>query len=58
MGKIVSIVMYVLWIGTIITVLAATFTSFKFVDLNFLAGILLVVAAINSYFVSTGKRLQ
>ncbi len=58
MGKIVSIVMYVLWIGTIITVLAATFTSFKFVDLNCLAGILLVVASINSYFVSTGKRPQ
>ncbi len=56
MNKIFSIIMYVLWIATIILVLAATFTNFKYEDLNVLAIVALVFAILNSIFMVPRKK--
>jgi len=50
MNKLISFVMYLLWIVTIIGILAATFTSFRYEDLNLIAFVLLVFTSINTFF--------
>lgn len=55
MNRFLSIVMYLLWIVTIIAILSTTFTNFQYEDLNLLTGVLLFLAVINSIF-ATGKR--
>ena len=52
----ISLVMYLLWILTIIAILATTFTDFQYEDLNMIAVVLLVFAVINSYLVLTRRR--
>ena len=50
MRKLVTIMMYILWVGTIIAILATTFTGFQYEDLNGIAIVLVVFASINSFF--------
>ena len=59
MNKIATIIMYLLWIASLIAVLATTFTNFKYVDLNAIAAVLLVFALLNSFFATsrTDKNL-
>ena len=52
MNKLISLIMYLLWIVTIIAILAATFTSFRYEDLDLIAIVLLLFVSINSYFVA------
>ncbi len=56
MGKIVTIMMYLLWILTIIVGLIAVFTDFKYEDVNALALFLVVFTAINVFFVMAGRK--
>ena len=56
MNRLFSLIMYVLWIATIIIVLAATFTNFKYEDLNVLAIVLFVFAVLNSIFSMPRKK--
>lgn len=56
MGKIITLIMYLLWICTIIVVLATTFTDFQYEDLNIIAVVLLVFSLVNSYFVASHKK--
>ena len=56
MNRLFSLIMYVLWIATIIIVLAATFTNFKYEDLNVLAIVVFVFAALNSVFSIPRKK--
>ena len=56
MNTLLSLMMYGLWILTIVFVLATTFTDFKYEDLNLITAILLVVALINTFlFISRRK---
>jgi len=48
--------MYILWIATIIFVLATTFTDFKYEDLNMIAAVLFVFALINSILIFAIKK--
>ncbi len=50
-----SAVLYALWISAIIFILSATFTNFQYEDLNALAGVFLVFAIINSFFIVKKK---
>ena len=52
MGKIRTVIMYVLWTLTIICVLATTFTNFQYFDLNVIAIALLLFALLNGFFMS------
>ena len=45
--------MYLLWVVAIIAVLAATFTNYKYADLDAIAGVLLFFAFINSFLTTT-----
>ena len=56
MEKLISLVMYLLWIITIVMVIAATFTNFQNEDLNILAVVLLVFSSANAFFILTRKR--
>ena len=56
MNKLISLIMYLLWIATIIAILAMTFTSFKYEDLNLIAIVLLVFASVNSYFATNQNK--
>ena len=56
MNVVVTIVMYLLWIATIVFVLATTFTNFQHLDLNFIALLLFAFAVINSFFAVTRKK--
>jgi hypothetical protein len=47
--------MYLLWVSTIVVVLATTFTNFQYEDLNLLAVILFVFALVNSFFTISKK---
>ncbi len=51
MSKLVTLFMYLLWVLTVIAVLAATFTDFKYEDLNAMAMVLTAFSLINSFFV-------
>lgn len=59
MNKISTIIMYLLWIFAIIALLATTFTNFQYIDLNAIAGVLLLFALVNSFFITsrTDKNL-
>jgi hypothetical protein len=48
--------MYVMWVATIIALLATTFTNFQYEDLNLIAAVLLFFAALNSFFVMNQKN--
>lgn len=50
MEKFFSLIMYILWIATVIAILSTTFTNFQYEDLNILAIVLLVFAGLNSFF--------
>jgi hypothetical protein len=50
MEKIIGVLMYVLWIITVLAALATTFMDFKYDDLNFIAGIAFLFAVVNTYF--------
>jgi hypothetical protein len=54
--RFLSIVMYVLWIVTIIVILSTTFTNFQYEDLNLLAGVLLFLSVINSIFATVKRK--
>jgi len=56
MGKILSFIMYILWITTIISILATTFTDFQYEDLNLIAGVLFIFALINSFLILAMKK--
>lgn len=49
-GKLVIVMMYILWVLTIIAILATTFKRFEYEDLNAIAAVLFVFAVINSFF--------
>jgi hypothetical protein len=51
MGKMITVVMYVLWILTIILGLIAVFSDFKYEDINLIALLLLVFTILNTFFV-------
>ncbi len=50
-NRLISAVMYALWISAIIAILATTFTNFQYEDLNALAIVLLVFSLVNSFFI-------
>ena len=56
MNIFLTVVMYLLWIATIVTILATTFTNFQYEDLNMLALFLLSFAIINSFFSVTRRK--
>ena len=56
MEKLISLVMYLLWIITVVMVLAATFTNFQNEDLNIIATVLLIFSSLNSFFILSRKR--
>jgi len=55
MNKFVTVMMYLLWILTIVVGLIAVFTDFKYEDVNAMAIILVIFTAINVFFV-VGKK--
>lgn len=56
MDRFISLTMYVLWILTIIFILAATFNNFQYEDLNTLAIVLLACSLLNSILMVTRKK--
>lgn len=56
MEKFVTLFMYLLWVLTIIFVLASTFTGFENEDLNIFSVVLLVFSVLNSFFILSRKR--
>jgi hypothetical protein len=56
MDKIFVVMMYLLWVLTLAAILIATFTSFQYSDLNFIAIILALLTIINTLlFLKTKK---
>ena len=53
--KLISLFMYLLWIVTLIMILAATFTNFQNEDLNIMAVVLLIFSTLNSFFILSRK---
>jgi len=49
MGGLITLIMYALWILTIIAILASTFTGFEYLDLNVIAVVLFLFALMNTY---------
>jgi hypothetical protein len=47
--------MYILWVASIVVVLATTFTNFQYEDLNFIAIVLLVFTVLNSALILTSR---
>jgi len=56
MGKVFSVIMYILWIATIAAILASTFTDFQYEDLNLIASVLFAFSAINSLLIIAIKK--
>jgi len=52
----VTLLMYVLWIATIVFLLVATFNNFQYEDLNLLAVVFLFFSLFNSFFVIFQNR--
>jgi len=50
MNKFIAVMMYVLWILTLIGILVVTFTSFQYPDLNIVVLLLTIFALANTYF--------
>ena len=55
MHRIITIIMYVLWIAVIVAILTTTFTRFQYEDLNLIAILLLAFSILNSIFVAAQK---
>ncbi|MDD3374290.1 MAG: hypothetical protein PHY73_01020 [Candidatus Omnitrophica bacterium] len=49
MSKLIIIMMYALWTITLIGILAITFTSFRYTDLNIIVLVLATLTLINTY---------
>lgn len=59
MNKLITLVMYVVWVLAIVFVLATTFTNFQYEDLNLITFLLLGFAVLNSFFVvSINKKKE
>ena len=56
MEKLISLVMYLLWIVTVLMILAATFTNFQNEALNIFAVVLLIFSGLNSFFILSKKK--
>jgi len=56
MGRLVTVMMYVMWILTIVVGLIAVFTDFKYEDVNAMAIVLIVFTAVNVYFVMAKRE--
>lgn len=60
MGKLislmVSLLMYLLWIATVVMAVAAVFTDFKYEDVNIIAGLLVIFSLLNSFFILVRKH--
>ena len=56
MLKLVTITMYLLWICAITMGLVATFSDFKYEDVNLIALLLLVFTLLNTFFVISRNR--
>ncbi len=50
MDKFFTIVMYILWVASLIGILTITFANFQYSDLNLIVGILFVLTLINTFF--------
>jgi len=48
-NKLITIMMYALWVLTLIGILVITFTSFRYTDLNIIVVILAVLTLANTY---------
>jgi len=55
MGKLITVIMYLMWICTIVVGLIAVFTDFKYEDLNVMALVLVVFTILNTFFVTSKK---
>lgn len=47
-----TLFMYLLWVAAIVALLATTFTNFQYIDLNAIAGVLLMAAIINTMIIA------
>jgi len=56
MEKLISLMMYLMWLITVVMVIAATFTNFQNEDLNIFAVVLLIFSSLNSFFILTRKK--
>jgi len=56
MGKFIIITMYVLWAVSLIGVLVATFTNFKYSDVNIIVGVLFIFTLANTFFTIKEKK--
>ena len=56
MNKFITAIMYLLWTLTVIFLLAAVFTNFKFIDINAIAIILTAFTILNAFFTLPKKR--
>lgn len=56
MEKLIVVVMYLLWVLTIIFILATTFTKFEYIDLNVIALVLFGFALLNTFFNLSRRR--
>lgn len=55
MEKLLTIFMYVLWAVSLLGLLVITFTSFKYMDLNVIVGILFFFTILNT-FIAVNKK--
>ena len=55
MSKFMTIIMYILWIVSLIGILVITFTGFKYTDLNLIVAVIFSLTVINSFFTSKNK---
>ena len=53
MDIVFTIIMYILWILSIIGLLVITFSKFQFVDLNVIVGVLVFFTLVNSFLTIT-----
>ena len=49
MEKLLTLFMYILWTVSIIGILIITFTSFRYIDLDVIIGILFLLTLINTF---------
>ncbi len=56
MDKIFIVMMYFLWVVTLAAILIATFTSFQYSDLNFIAIAIALLTIINTFFFLRTKK--
>lgn len=60
MEKFLIVVMYMLWVASLIGILVITFSGFQYMDLNLFVGILFLFTVINTFLTlqrqSTSKQ--